>query len=71
WGRLKFKVYLGGVSMLMALKYNILWAVLRIPIDMLLSETKNVVYRMQYVVHEKGGHIERSLVPWCTVISSL
>ncbi|GBM43436.1 hypothetical protein AVEN_18605-1 [Araneus ventricosus] len=42
--------------------------VLSIPRDMLLPAVENVVYRMQCVVREKGGHIERCLVLWCTVI---
>ncbi|GBL91065.1 hypothetical protein AVEN_184442-1 [Araneus ventricosus] len=68
---LKPKVYLGGVPTLTTLKYNILRTVLSIPDDMLLSAVENVVYRMQCVVHEKGGHTERGLVLWCIVILSL
>ncbi|GBM00883.1 hypothetical protein AVEN_257387-1 [Araneus ventricosus] len=67
----KFMVYLGGVLLLKTLKDNILRAVLSIPGDMLLSAVENVVYRIKCEVHEKGGHIERGLVLWCTVISSL
>ncbi|GBO30878.1 hypothetical protein AVEN_163431-1 [Araneus ventricosus] len=71
WGCLKSKVYLGGVPTLTTLKDNILRTVLSIPSDTLLSAIENVVYRMQCVVHEEGGHSERGLVLWCIVISSL
>ncbi|GBM11639.1 hypothetical protein AVEN_16951-1 [Araneus ventricosus] len=71
WGYLKSKVYLVGVPTLKTLKDNILRTVLRIPGDMLLSAVKNDVYRMECVVEKKGGHIERCLVLWCIVISSL
>ncbi|GBM00903.1 hypothetical protein AVEN_151365-1 [Araneus ventricosus] len=72
WGYLKSNVYLGGVPTLTTLKDNILRVVLSIPADMLLSTVENVVYRMQCVVHEKGGHIEKGLVLWskhCNFIS--
>ncbi|GBL77016.1 hypothetical protein AVEN_12670-1 [Araneus ventricosus] len=62
WGYLKSKVYLGGVRTLTTLKDNILRTVLSIPDDMLLSAVEDVVYRMQCVVHEKCGPIERG---WC------
>ncbi|GBN67455.1 hypothetical protein AVEN_80991-1 [Araneus ventricosus] len=83
WGYLKSKVYLGGVPTLTTLKDNILRTVLSIPADTLLSAVENAVYRMQCVVHAKGGHIEGSSYVlaeevfllnkelWCTVTSSL
>ncbi|GBL77115.1 hypothetical protein AVEN_12756-1 [Araneus ventricosus] len=71
WGYLKSKVYLGGVPTLTTLKDNILRTLLSIPGDTLFSAVENVVYIMQCVVHEKGGHTERGLVLWCIVISSL
>ncbi|GBN68837.1 hypothetical protein AVEN_219274-1 [Araneus ventricosus] len=71
WGYLKSKVYLGGVPTLTTLKDNIFWAMLCISRGMLLSAIENVVYRMQYVVHEKVGHIERGLVLCCIVLLSL
>ncbi|GBM82801.1 hypothetical protein AVEN_139447-1 [Araneus ventricosus] len=71
WGYLKSKVYLGGVSTLAILKDNMLRAVLSIPGDMLLSAVENVVYKIQCLVHEKADRIEKGLVLWCTVISSL
>ncbi|GBM19651.1 hypothetical protein AVEN_199829-1 [Araneus ventricosus] len=64
WGYLKFKVYLGVVPTLTTLKDNILRTVLSIPGDTLLSVVENDVYRIQCVVHEKGGHSERGLVLW-------
>ncbi|GBN91357.1 hypothetical protein AVEN_227047-1 [Araneus ventricosus] len=67
---LKSKVYLSGVLALMT-KDNILRTVLSIPGDNLLSVVDNVVYRMQCVVQEKGGHIKRCLLLWCIVISFL
>ncbi|GBM14809.1 hypothetical protein AVEN_255873-1 [Araneus ventricosus] len=45
--------------------------VLSNPGDFLLSAVENVVNRMQCGVHEKGCQIERGLVLWCLVISSL
>ncbi|GBL79749.1 hypothetical protein AVEN_18269-1 [Araneus ventricosus] len=71
WGYLKSIVHLGGVSTLTILNDNILLPVLSIPGDMLLSAVHNVVRMMQCVVNEKGGHIERGLVLWCIVHSSL
>ncbi|GBM42215.1 hypothetical protein AVEN_100393-1 [Araneus ventricosus] len=68
---MKSNVYVGGDPTLTTLKDNILRAVLSIPGDMLLSAVDTVVYRMQCVVQEKDGHIERCLMPWCIVISSL
>ncbi|GBM02077.1 hypothetical protein AVEN_209762-1 [Araneus ventricosus] len=62
WGYLKSKVYLGGVPALMTLNNNILRTVLSISGDTLLSAVENVVYRMQCVVHKKGGHTERVLL---------
>ncbi|GBM85902.1 hypothetical protein AVEN_191997-1 [Araneus ventricosus] len=38
------------------------------PSETLPSVVENVVYIMQYVVHENGGHTERGLVLWCIVI---
>ncbi|GBO21202.1 hypothetical protein AVEN_268560-1 [Araneus ventricosus] len=61
WGYLKSNV----------LKDNILWTVLSIPGDMSLLAVENVMYRIQCEVHEKGVHIERDLVLWYAVISSL
>ncbi|GBM27148.1 hypothetical protein AVEN_207483-1 [Araneus ventricosus] len=61
-GYFKSKVYLGGVSTLTTLKYNILRAVLSIPGGTLLSAVENVVYRMQCVVHEKGLTLKEV---WC------
>ncbi|GBN59946.1 hypothetical protein AVEN_167241-1, partial [Araneus ventricosus] len=63
WGYLKSKVYLGAVPTLTTSKDNILRTELSIPSEMLLSVVEDVVYRMQCVVHEKGGHTERGLVP--------
>ncbi|GBN17361.1 hypothetical protein AVEN_208159-1 [Araneus ventricosus] len=71
WGYLKSKIYLGGVPTLTTLKDSMLRIVLSIPGDTLLSAVENVVYRLQCVVHEKGGHSERGLVLWCIGISSL
>ncbi|GBN87817.1 hypothetical protein AVEN_247069-1 [Araneus ventricosus] len=68
WGYLKSKVYLGGLT---TLKGNILRTVLSIPGDMLLSAVENVVYEMQCVIQEKGGHTEKGLLLWCIVIPSL
>ncbi|GBN42560.1 hypothetical protein AVEN_89634-1 [Araneus ventricosus] len=62
WGYLKSKVYLGGVPTLTTLKDNILRTVLSISGDMLLAAVESVVYMIQCVVQEKGGHIERCLV---------
>ncbi|GBN39782.1 hypothetical protein AVEN_217713-1 [Araneus ventricosus] len=69
WGYLKSKVCLGGVPTLTTIKDSMLWTVLSIPDDTLLSAVENVVYRMQCVVHEKGGHTERGLLLWCILIS--
>ncbi|GBN27604.1 hypothetical protein AVEN_42570-1 [Araneus ventricosus] len=71
WGYFKSKVHLGGVPTLTTLKDNVLRTVLSIPGGMLLSAVENVVYRKQYVVQEKGGYVEKCLVLWCFVISSL
>ncbi|GBM31228.1 hypothetical protein AVEN_94403-1 [Araneus ventricosus] len=71
WSYLMSKVYLGVVSTWKTLKDNILRTRLSITGDMLLSAVENAVYRMQCVVQEKGGHIERCLVLWYIVISSL
>ncbi|GBM71233.1 hypothetical protein AVEN_113403-1 [Araneus ventricosus] len=65
------EVYLGGDPMSTTLKDNILRAVTSIPGDMLLSTVKNIVYGMRCEDHENGGRIERGLVLWFTVISSL
>ncbi|GBL74696.1 hypothetical protein AVEN_243578-1 [Araneus ventricosus] len=49
----------GEVPSIMTLKDNISLAVLSIPGDMLRLAFENAVCRMQCVIHEKSGHVER------------
>lgn len=61
WGYLKSIVYQGHVPDIPTLKDQITLHVRRINADMLRATVKNLVYRMQLVEHQAGGHLEPNL----------
>ena len=61
WGYLKSVVYQGHVPDIPTLKERIMLHVRRINTDMLRATVEHLVYRMQLLEHQAGGHIEPNL----------